>query len=233
MFEGALHGQLDSASLRRLSSAMLEAAGGRAAPRPRSDPRVELVLQCVRDAGIHGESVALGELAAVACLSPGRLTHLFHEQTGLSIRRYLLWTKIRRTVQMMASDMPLTDIALAGGFTDGAHMSRTFQRCFGLTPPLPGGREPCGRVRGRWRADGMAPGAGPGKRRPARDVAAAYKRSPQFVPMLWQPPAIRCLKGPSQETKNHAHDDPWRPAAAFPVRRRKPGRLWRRWRRRR
>ncbi|MVT38267.1 helix-turn-helix domain-containing protein [Acidovorax citrulli] len=136
VFEGALHGQLDSASLRRLSSAMLEAAGGRAAPRPRSDPRVELVLQCVRDAGIHGESVALGELAAVACLSPGRLTHLFHEQTGLSIRRYLLWTKIRRTVQMMASDMPLTDIALAGGFTDGAHMSRTFQRCFGLTPPF-------------------------------------------------------------------------------------------------
>ncbi|AVS91944.1 AraC family transcriptional regulator [Paracidovorax avenae] len=139
-FEGALHGELDSPALRRLSGGMLDAACGSAVKRPRGadrpclDPRVERVLQRMRDAGSHGMAVPLCDLAAVACLSPGRLTHLFHEQTGLSIKRYLLWSKIRRTVQMMASGMPLTGIALAGGFTDGAHMSRTFQRCFGLTP---------------------------------------------------------------------------------------------------
>ena len=55
-------------------------------------------------------------------------------QTGMSIKRYLLWAKIRRAVQLMADGGPLTQIALSGGFTDAAHMSRTFQRYFGLSP---------------------------------------------------------------------------------------------------
>lgn len=62
------------------------------------------------------------------------MTHLFREQTGMSIKRYLLWAKIRRAVQLMADGGPLTQIALSGGFTDAAHMSRTFQRYFGLSP---------------------------------------------------------------------------------------------------
>lgn len=137
-FEGALHRQLGHAQLRHLSDGMLGALCGasqqRAPPAEVAlDQRVERVLQEVRAASARGV-VPLQELAEVACLSPDRLTHLFREQTGLSIKRYLLWSKIRRAVQMMVSGRPLTEIALAGGFTDSAHMSRTFQRYFGLPP---------------------------------------------------------------------------------------------------
>ncbi|MNJ00369.1 DNA-binding transcriptional activator FeaR [compost metagenome] len=52
----------------------------------------------------------------------------------MSIKRYALWTKVRRTVQQFTARRPLTDVALVSGFTDAAHMSRTFQRYFGLSP---------------------------------------------------------------------------------------------------
>lgn len=132
-FEGALSGELDDAQLRCLTQAMVRAACGQAAAPAPIDHRVERVLALLRGAAGQGQ-VPLRQLAGAACLSPDRLTHLFREQTGLSIKRYLLWAKIRRTVQLLGSGRPLTEIALAGGFTDAAHMSRTFQRYFGLPP---------------------------------------------------------------------------------------------------
>ncbi len=130
-FEPAVHGALGDARLRELSARMVEAMAGHPTPETVFDRRIEGVLQRVRaDPG----PLSLRELSASACLSPDRLTHLFREQVGLSLKRYLLWTKIRRTVQQFTSRRPLTDIALDGGFTDSAHMSHAFQRCFGLAP---------------------------------------------------------------------------------------------------
>ena len=133
-FEGALHGQIGTQQLRELSACMLQAVCGPRAQRGPLDPRVNRVLSRLHVASGQGATIPLKELAALACLSPDRMTHLFREQTGMSIKRYLLWAKIRRAVQLMADGGPLTQIALSGGFTDAAHMSRTFQRYFGLSP---------------------------------------------------------------------------------------------------
>lgn len=133
-FAGALHGQLSSGQLRELSNRMVQCVCAGQAQRALLDPRVDRVLHRLHIASGQGSTVALKELAALACLSPDRMTHLFREQTGMSIKRYLLWAKIRRTVQLMATGGSLTQIALSGGFTDAAHMSRTFQRYFGLPP---------------------------------------------------------------------------------------------------
>ncbi|GKS90278.1 AraC family transcriptional regulator [Acidovorax sp. SUPP2539] len=132
-FEGAVHGQLPAEALRALSVDMVHTVcGQRPGPAP-MDPRVVRVLSRLQARAAEG-AVPLQELAACAQLSPDRLTHLFREQTGLSIKRYLLWAKIRRAVHMLATARPLTDAALAGGFADSAHMSHAFQRCFGLPP---------------------------------------------------------------------------------------------------
>lgn len=133
LFEGALHGQLGASQLRELSKGMVDAVCGAVPGGTALDPRVARVLARLQAAAGEGQ-VPLRELAAQACLSPDRLTHLFHEQTGLSIKRYLLWSKIRRTIPLLTSGRPLTELALAAGFTDAAHMSRTFQRYFGLAP---------------------------------------------------------------------------------------------------
>lgn len=133
-FEGALYGQLSGEQLRDLSTGMVQSICGNRAQRVLLDPRVGRVLHRLHVASGQGSSIPLRELAALACLSPDRMTHLFREQTGMSIKRYLLWAKIRRTVQLIATGGSLTEIALSGGFTDAAHMSRTFQRYFGLPP---------------------------------------------------------------------------------------------------
>ncbi|MDP9896056.1 AraC-like DNA-binding protein [Variovorax boronicumulans] len=130
-FDPAQRGMLSDRRLQSLSAKLVEAiteCPELAAP---IDRRIERVLQSIR---AHAGQISLKELSAVACLSPDRLTHLFAGQVGVSVKRYALWTKVRRTVQQFTSHRPLTDVALVSGFTDAAHMSRTFQRYFGLPP---------------------------------------------------------------------------------------------------
>jgi AraC-like DNA-binding protein len=75
------------------------------------------------------------ELAAKAAgLSPSRLTHLFSEVVGLPFRRYVLWARVKRVVRLVGQGANLTDAAIAAGFSDQAHLSRTFRDMVGLRP---------------------------------------------------------------------------------------------------
>ncbi|WP_418121955.1 helix-turn-helix domain-containing protein [Variovorax sp. 160MFSha2.1] len=130
-FGPAQCGALSNERLQSLSAKMVEAITESPELQAPLDPRIDRVLQAIR---AHAGQIALRDLAAVACLSPDRLTHLFAEQVGVSVKRYALWTKVRRTVQQFTGQRSLTDVALVSGFTDAAHMSRTFQRYFGLPP---------------------------------------------------------------------------------------------------
>src|SRR5437899_5332853 len=61
---------------------------------------------------------SVAPLARRAAVSPMRLMHLFSEQIGLSMSRFLLWAKMRRAVSMIQSGQSLTEIAHACGFAD-------------------------------------------------------------------------------------------------------------------
>ncbi len=130
-FDPAQCGELCKERLQALSVKLVEAITEFPEIGVTIDRRIDRVLQAIR---AHAGKIQLRELSAVACLSPDRLTHLFAEQVGVSVKRYALWTKVRRTVQQFTAQRPLTDVALVSGFTDAAHMSRTFQRYFGLPP---------------------------------------------------------------------------------------------------
>lgn len=65
-------------------------------------------------------------------LSKSRLAHLFVEQTGIPMRRYLLWVKIQSVVETILSGKTLTESAQMAGFSDLAHLSRTFKNMFGI-----------------------------------------------------------------------------------------------------
>ncbi len=131
-FQPALAGALGARQLRALSAGLIEAVAGSPERDSALDPRVERVLRAIRDST---EPQSLARLSSIACLSPDRLSHLFAQQVGLSIKRYALWSKVRRSVQRFSgAGRRLTDAALDSGFTDAAHMSRTFQSYFGLPP---------------------------------------------------------------------------------------------------
>jgi AraC family transcriptional regulator, arabinose operon regulatory protein len=67
-------------------------------------------------------------------LSPDRLSHLFTSQVGLSIRSFLQWRKIKAAMALLATGISITDVAHEAGFSDSAHLTRTFRASLGLLP---------------------------------------------------------------------------------------------------
>ena len=101
------------------------------APAP-LDGRVASAVELLR--GIPERRMPLAELATAVGLSPSRLAHLFRAQTGLPVRRYLLWLRLGDALQQLAHGVSLTTAAHAAGFADSAHFSRTFRAMLGITP---------------------------------------------------------------------------------------------------
>lgn len=97
-----------------------------------SDARIAGVLQFLRDAPHDYDS--LETLAERAHLSPSRFQHLFKEQVGVPVRRYVLWQKMRRALDLAMAGESVTSAALSAGFADTAHLSRTVRAIMGVAP---------------------------------------------------------------------------------------------------
>jgi AraC-like DNA-binding protein len=100
---------------------------------PARHPGVMRVVRYLRSAPPDADT-SLAALATLARLSEGRFMHAFTASVGVPLRPYLLWLKLERAAAALAGGEPLVQAALAAGFADAAHMTRTFKRMFGLTP---------------------------------------------------------------------------------------------------
>lgn len=79
--------------------------------------------------------ISLGDLARLVNLSASYFPVAFKSVFGASPHNYILQQRIEHAKkQMMISDAPLSEIALACGLSDQAHLSRTFRRITGTTP---------------------------------------------------------------------------------------------------
>ena len=94
------------------------------------DPRIKKVIGWLK--ARLDQPVSLNEVASLVRLSPGRTRHLFVAQTGLPFRTFLLWLRLVRAVELFAAGTSLTEAAHSAGFSDSAHLSRTFRRMFGI-----------------------------------------------------------------------------------------------------
>ncbi|GAA5052876.1 helix-turn-helix domain-containing protein [Nocardia callitridis] len=91
----------------------------------------------VADGVVRGSDVAqqLG-------VSTARLTHLFLDQVGMPLRRYIIWLRLQITTARVAEGEELGTAADAAGFAGSADLTRTFRRAFGLPPSaLSAGRQ--------------------------------------------------------------------------------------------
>jgi AraC-like DNA-binding protein len=117
--------------LREIIVTFLAALPGDQPPQP-VDERIQKALHLIQQSG--DQTLKLHQLADEVCLSSGRLVHLFKEQVGIPIRKYMLWGRILNAVRYMTAGHNMTTAAHEAGFADSAHFSRTFSRMFGMMP---------------------------------------------------------------------------------------------------
>lgn len=116
---------------RRLCDDMLSAILGSAMPFKAIDPRIRDALALLRELPESKGSVR--DIAESVGLSEGRFMHLFKEQVGIPVRRYLLWHRLMAALDAVLAGQMLTRAAHETGFADSAHLSRTFREMFGMT----------------------------------------------------------------------------------------------------
>jgi transcriptional regulator GlxA family with amidase domain len=81
------------------------------------------------------ETISIEALARIVGLSMYHFARAFKQSEGLTPHDYLLRRRVRRAQELLAStDLPLSEIALASGFSDQSHCARRFREHVGITP---------------------------------------------------------------------------------------------------
>lgn len=104
-------------------------------PTTQEDERVTTIVEYIK-ANFYRQDITPQTFADMVFLSPSRLTSLFKQQTGSSLSKYLLWTRLRQAIYFTLSDKDrsLTDIAYDTGFYDLPQLNKYMYEMFGMPP---------------------------------------------------------------------------------------------------
>jgi AraC-like DNA-binding protein len=99
------------------------------------DERIAKIVEYIK-VNYFQQDITPKTFADIVFLSPSRLAALFKEQTGSSLSKYLLWTRLRQAIYLTLSekDRSLTDIAYDTGFYDLPQMNKYMYEMFGMPP---------------------------------------------------------------------------------------------------
>lgn len=83
----------------------------------------------------YAEPLTREQIAAHVNISPDYLTDCFRQEVGITPMVYLNRYRLRQARELLeTTDLKITQIALAVGFSESAHFTRMFQREVGMTP---------------------------------------------------------------------------------------------------
>jgi AraC family transcriptional regulator len=90
------------------------------------------------------ETFSLADLAATVEVCPDHLARVFRRYQGCTVGEYVRRLRVDFARRRLASsDARLVEIALAAGFSDQSHLTKTFKQHTGMTP---------GEFRASWRS---------------------------------------------------------------------------------
>jgi AraC family transcriptional regulator len=113
---------------------------------------INLISRCAADAHTHrhaswlarvldwindeySSALTLTQASEKAGVHPVHVSRSSRSTLGCTFREYLTLTRLRRATDLLKrSPRDITEIAVACGFSDHAHFTRTFKRATGLTP---------------------------------------------------------------------------------------------------
>lgn len=96
------------------------------------DERISQVLEYLRSLDEVPEDIT-AQLCAKVCLFPSRLSHLFKENVGISLHRYLAMDKMRKGYIHFQKYGNITEASMRAGFDSPSHFAATCKRMFGIS----------------------------------------------------------------------------------------------------
>ena len=81
-----------------------------------------------------GQKITNEALAHVANLSPSHFARAFKDSQGVAPHRYILECRVKRTQELLATELSLSEVAVEVGFSDQSHLTRWFREIVGVTP---------------------------------------------------------------------------------------------------
>ncbi len=83
----------------------------------------------------HADAIDRDQIARQVAISPDYLTECFQQELGVTPMTYLSRCRIRHARELLeVTDQPVTSVAMAVGFADVSHFTRTFHRDVGVSP---------------------------------------------------------------------------------------------------
>lgn len=101
-------------------------------PLPTSiDTRVLQTVQLLLD---DRNSMNADEIFEKVYISKSRMRYLFKKEMGVSLSKYIRWSKLRAAGIDIMNGVNFTDACYAKGFYDPSHFNRVFNEMFGVNP---------------------------------------------------------------------------------------------------
>lgn len=99
-----------------------------------TDTRVQQCISIIENEDVE-YSTLINSLTSNIFLSESRISHLFKEHIGVSLKKYLVWSNLKKAIQSyLQEENNLTEASLQHGFFDQAHLSNAFKNVLGVRP---------------------------------------------------------------------------------------------------
>lgn len=98
------------------------------------DERIMKSFNLIMQSDIEKLSVSM--IAKEVHLSTSHFNRLFKKETGLAFRKFVLHSKLIKSIYAMYEQNNLTKASFIGGFSDQPHLTRTFKKNFGIKPSV-------------------------------------------------------------------------------------------------
>lgn len=98
------------------------------------DYRIAKTIEYLKQNDLEYDSM-IKTLRAITHLSESRLSHLFKSNIGISLKKYLIWSRLKSTIKNhLDSKGDLFSALIRSGFYDQPHFSKSFKSMLGVKP---------------------------------------------------------------------------------------------------
>lgn len=98
------------------------------------DTRIKEVITYIHSQALD-YSLMIPTLKNITHLSESRLSHLFKANVGISLKKYLVWQRLKTTIyQLLKNNDDLFTALIQSGFYDQPHFTKAFKTMLGIAP---------------------------------------------------------------------------------------------------